>query len=307
MLSEPGVGEPRGRVFSSPLARKLAREAGLPFTDLVGTGPGGRIVRRDVQKKAQAERAARVPAEGAVVVPRKDEEPEKRGRIPAAGFLEVPHHRLRRAVAARLTESQQVPHFTVRGRARVDKLLRLRRELNRTGTERISVTDLLVTAAARAHVAVPDLNVIWQPDVVRQFTGVDLAVAVATERGLVTPVLRGIERMTVSAVAVATADLLARARSGRLRQDELEGGTLTVSNLAGTASRSSLPSSTAAGSHPAVGAARPETVVRKGKPVVATVMAVTLTVDHRPVDGVVAARWMAAYLSLLEHPVRILA
>jgi pyruvate dehydrogenase E2 component (dihydrolipoamide acetyltransferase) len=216
---------------------------------------------------------------------------------------------MRRAIASRLTRSsQEAPHFDVHGTARVDRLLRLRARLNGSGGTKVSVNDLVVTAAARAHVQIPEMNVIWLPDAVRRFDSVDIAVAVATDHGLVTPVLRGAGTMTVSAVAAVTADLVARAREGRLRQDELEGATLSVTNLGvyGTEDFSAIINPPQAAIL-AVGAARSEPVVHKGRLTVGTVMRVTLSVDHRPVDGVLAARWMAAFLALIEDPLRILA
>jgi pyruvate dehydrogenase E2 component (dihydrolipoamide acetyltransferase) len=152
------------------------------------------------------------------------------------------------------------------------------------------------------------MNVIWTADAVRSFSAVDISVAVATDGGLVTPVLRGVDRMTLSAVAAASRDLVSRARSGRLRQDELDGGTMTVTNLGGHGTEEfaaiiNPPQSAIL----AVGAALEAPVVRRGKLRVGTVMRVTLSIDHRPIDGVVAAQWMAAFLALLESPVRILA
>jgi pyruvate dehydrogenase E2 component (dihydrolipoamide acetyltransferase) len=215
---------------------------------------------------------------------------------------------MRRAIAGRLAESnREAPAFAIRGSARVDRLLALRTELNEVAFVKISVTDLVVAAAARAHVAVPEMNVIWMPDAVRRFHDVDISVAVATDKGLVTPVVRGVQRLTVSELAAANADLVSRARDGRLRQDELEGGTLTVTNLGGFGTEDF----TAVINPPqaailAVGAARQEAVVTRGEIGVATVLRVTLSVDHRPVDGVTGARWMAAFLALLEAPLRIL-
>jgi pyruvate dehydrogenase E2 component (dihydrolipoamide acetyltransferase) len=306
LLADLGVGPAArtpnghpGRTFASPLARRLARDAGLPIDDLTGTGPGGRIVRRDVQR-AISERPT--PAPAAVV-------PAPAVPVEAAGYRDVPHSRTRRAIAARLAESSRdVPQFEIRGSARVDRLLRLRARLNEHGPVSVSVNDLVVMAAARAHLTVPEMNVVWMPDAVRSFSSVDIAVAVATDRGLVTPVLRGVDRLSASTVASATADLVARARAGRLREDELTGGTLTVSNLGGhgTEDFSAIINPPHAAIL-AVGAARPEPVVRKGKAAVGTVMRVTLSVDHRPVDGVVAARWMAAFLGLVADPLRILA
>jgi pyruvate dehydrogenase E2 component (dihydrolipoamide acetyltransferase) len=214
---------------------------------------------------------------------------------------------MRRAIARRLTESKQtIPHFSVRATLRVDELLRLRSALADVGT-RVSVTDLLVTAAARAHVAVPRMNAIWTPDSTRVFSSVDIAVAVATDTGLVTPVVRGVERTPVATVAATVADLVARARDGRLRQDELEGGSLTLTNLGmyGTEEFAAIinpPQSAIL----AVGAARPEPVVVDGELAVATVLRVTLSADHRVIDGALAAEWMAAFLASVEEPLRLL-
>jgi pyruvate dehydrogenase E2 component (dihydrolipoamide acetyltransferase) len=216
---------------------------------------------------------------------------------------------MRRAIATRLADShREAPVFTIRGSARVDALLALRRDLNEATDVRISLNDLIVAAAARAHVAVPEMNVIWTSDAVRRFDDVDVAVAVATDAGLVTPVVRGVDKLTVSALARTGADLVGRARAGKLRQDELEGGTLTVTNLGvfGTEDFTAVINPPQAAIL-AVGAAREEAVVTEGELGVATVLRVTLSVDHRPVDGATAARWMAAFLALLESPLRILA
>src|ERR1035437_10069876 len=284
------------RVFSSPLARRLAKKAGLSIADIKGSGPGGRILRRHVKQAALAASSTTSTA--------------------AAGYDEIPHTRVRRAIAARLTQStREAPHFFLRGTARVDKLLKLRARLNEpeagsgndSGRVSVSVNDLVVTAAARAHVKVPAMNVLWAPDAVRSFSGVDIAVAVATDRGLVTPVLRNVGQMTLSAVVAATSDLVGRARSGLLQQEELEGGTLTVTNLGmfGTESFAAIINPPQAAIL-AVGAALEKPVVAKGKLKVGTVMSFTLSIDHRPIDGATAAQWMATFLSLLEQPVRIL-
>jgi pyruvate dehydrogenase E2 component (dihydrolipoamide acetyltransferase) len=286
------------RIFSSPLARRLAKEAGLSIADISGSGPGGRIVRRDVERAASATSGTTYSLAA------------------ATEYVDIPHTRMRRAIAARLTQStRDAPHFFLGGTARVDKLLKLRARLNEPGIGAgddsarvsVSVNDLVVTAAARAHVQVPAMNVLWAPDAVRSFSGVDIAVAVATDRGLVTPVLRNVGQMTLSAVAAATSDLVGRARSGHLQQDELEGGTLTVTNLGmfGTESFAAIINPPQAAIL-AVGAALEKPVVAKGKLKVGTVMSFTLSIDHRPIDGATAAQWMATFLSLLEQPVRIL-
>ncbi|GAA4558881.1 2-oxo acid dehydrogenase subunit E2 [Planotetraspora kaengkrachanensis] len=298
------------RIFSSPLARRMAKEAGLPYEQITGTGPNGRIIRRDVEAAlASRDRAGTVLVAPAPTLSAPALAATATAQAGAGAFTEIPHSRIRRAVASRLTESKQTtPHFYLRGTARVDRLLRLREELNDGAPVRVSLNDLVIKAVAGAHLLVPAMNVVWAPDAVRSFSSVDVSVAIATERGLVTPVLRSVERMTVSSVASAVKDFAERARAGRLRQDELEGGTISVTNLGmyGTEDFAAIINPPQAAIL-AVGAARQEPVVRDGGLEVGTVMRVTLSVDHRPVDGVVAAEWMRAFLSLVENPVRILA
>ena len=316
------------RIFSSPLARRLAKEAGLSIADLAGTGPGGRIVRQDVEKAAyERDVVISEPRLGqpwltptsssATATTAAAAEPISQAGTGASGqpprYQDTPHTRMRRAIAARLTQStRDTPRFSLHGTARVDKLLKLRARLNGFGANSeaisISVNDLVVSAAARAHLLVPGMNVIWTPEAVRSFFSVDIAMAVATEGGLLTPVLRGVDQMTLSAVAAANRDLVDRGRSGHLRQDELEGGTLTITNLGmyGTEDFEAIinpPQSAIL----AVGAALKKPVVAKGRLRVGTVMSFTLSVDHRPIDGATAAQWMAAFISLLQEPVRILA
>jgi pyruvate dehydrogenase E2 component (dihydrolipoamide acetyltransferase) len=288
------------RILSSPLARRLVKEHGLSLEDLTGTGPGGRIVRDDV-RRAVAARDAETTSQPAATPPAP---PTAAGK-----YEDVPHTRMRRAIATRLADSNRdAPHFYVRGTARVDGLLALRAQLNTDDGPKISVNDLVVAAVARTHARLPELNVVWTADAVRRYATVDVGVAVATDRGLVTPVLRGADTLTISAIARANAGFAERARAGALRPDELEGGTVTVSNLGGYGTEEftavlNPPQSTIL----AVGAARKEAVVVDDALAVATVLHVTLTVDHRPIDGALAARWMAAFLALLEQPLRILA
>jgi pyruvate dehydrogenase E2 component (dihydrolipoamide acetyltransferase) len=292
---EPRPSGGHDRVFASPLARRRAKEAGLSIEQINGTGPQGRVVRRDVEAAVASASAA----------PR-DDTVESTSPAP---WTDVPHSKLRRLVAARLTESkQQAPHFYVRGTARVDRLLALRQELNEDAQVRISVNDLVIKAVARAHALTPALNVIWTPDAIRSFSGVDVSVAIATDTGLVTPVLRSVQDMSVSAVARNVQDLVDRAKAGRLQQHELEGGSVTITNLGmfGTEEFAAIINPPQA-SILAVGAARQEPVVVDGAVRPATCLRLTLSVDHRAVDGVSAAEWMRVLIALLEHPARILA
>lgn len=303
------------RIFASPLARRLAREAGLGLEELTGTGPGGRIVRRDVEARIAASPAGTGVGPGGATAAQTGAAPasEPSPLVGAAAFTDTPVSKMRRAVAARLSESKQTaPHFYLRGSARVDRLLALRAELNSTqdaaGDVKVSVNDLVVKAVARAHQLVPEMNVAWLGESIRAFHGADVAVAVATDKGLLTPVLRGVDQLSISAVSAALKDYAARAKAGRLQQSELEGGSISVTNLGmfGTEEFAAIINPPHAAIL-AVGAARHEPVVVDGQLEAATVMHVTLSVDHRPVDGVVAARWMQAFLALLEAPVRILA
>ena len=300
--AETGRAAQASRIFASPLARKLVREAGIALDDLTGSGPDGRIRRRDVE----AALTAGARTSGAPPAPRDDRVTASLGD---AEYIDEPNSRMRSLIAARLTESKQTaPHFYVKGSARVDRLLELRREINDGGTVKVSVNDLIVKAVAAAHTLVPALNVIWTGDAIRHFARVDVAIAVATEAGLVTPVVRGADRLTISELAAATADLASRAKTKRLQQSELEGGSVSVSNLGmfGTEEFSAIlnpPQSSIL----AVGAAKPEVVVVEGRIEVATVLRIILSVDHRPVDGAAAAQWMHVFTDLLEHPARILA
>ncbi len=294
---------PGARVFSSPLARRLAKEAGLSIDEIDGTGPRHRILRRDVEM-AIAGRAATdseaTPAATTAAAPSSSAAPS---------YEDVPHSPIRRATAARLTESKQsAPHFYLRATLRADRLLDLRAELNEGATIPVSLNDLLLKAAAAAHVQVPEMNVVWTPDAVRRFDTVDLAVAVATERGLLTPVVRDVASLSVTALSARVRDLVERARIGRLRQEELEGGAMSVTNLGmfGTEEFAAIINPPHAAIL-AVGAVRQEPVVEDGNLAIGRVLRVTLSVDHRPVDGVVAARWLSALVDLVEHPVRILA
>ncbi|MCR1782438.1 2-oxo acid dehydrogenase subunit E2 [Nocardioides carbamazepini] len=298
--SAPRIAADGRRVFASPLARRLARDAGLRASDLVGTGPGGRVVRRDIELAIAARHSApesSAPAPGPATA-------QEHG-----GITEVPHTRVRRAVASRLTRSKQErPHFYVSGSARVDRLLALRAEVEAATGIKVSLNDLVVRAVGRAHELVPELNVTWTDDAVIQHRRVDVGIAVATERGLMTPVVTDVTGRSLLDLSAATRDLATRAGDGGLRQHELEGGTVAVSNLGmfGVEEFSAIINPPHA-SILAVGAARQEPVVADGALEVGTVMRFVLSVDHRPVDGVAAGRWMQAFLRLVEHPAGMLA
>jgi pyruvate dehydrogenase E2 component (dihydrolipoamide acetyltransferase) len=224
-------------------------------------------------------------------------------------YREEPHSRVRRAIAARLTASKQsIPHFYVKRTARIDALLNLRRQLNEVSAQKISVNDLLLRAVAVTHVAVPEANAIWTEDAVRVFESVDVAVAIASGRGLITPVLRDVQNATPSTIARQTREFVRLAEEGRLAQRDLEGGSIAVTNLGmyGVEEFAAIinpPQSSIL----AVGAGAPAPVVVGGAVEVATVLPLVLSVDHRVIDGALAARWMDVLVTVLQEPLRLLA
>lgn len=298
------------RTFATPLVRQLARSIGLDLATIPGSGPNGRVMRRDIETVLAASSSGTVADVKPTASP-----PERLETAPQtdadAGFTDTPHSRVRSAIAARLTDSKRsAPHFYLRGSCRVDKLLAFRTELNahleKYGAASVSINDLIVKAAACAHTLVPAMNVIWTEHATRRFDAVDIAVAVASPRGLITPVVCDAAGRRITAIAEDVRDLAVRAREGRLAQHEIEGGSLCISNLGmyGTEEFSAIinpPQSAIL----AVGAARSEPVVNDGTLAIATVMRVTLSVDHRPIDGVTAAEWMAAFIDIVENPLQI--
>ncbi|MBV1849953.1 2-oxo acid dehydrogenase subunit E2 [Catellatospora sp. NEAU-YM18] len=313
-LSEPsGAPSPANppvheRTRISPLSRALLSRAGLTCDGIVGTGPGGRIVRRDVEAHIAADIETRRQPETQSAPPGRTPPAEVARPRPAVAFEAVPHTRIRRAVAARLTGSKQsTPHFYLRGTCSIDRLLAVRTEINSVLPRKVSVNDLVIKAAARAHTLVPDMNVIWTEDALHRYATVDIAVAVASTRGLVTPVLRNVDTMSVSQIAQTVADRVEAANRGRLRQDDVEGGAFSVTNLGmhGVEEFAAIinpPQSAIL----AVGMGRPEPHVHDGAVAVATRMRVVLSVDHRAIDGVVAAHWMREFVRHVEAPALLL-
>lgn len=282
-----------GRSFASPIARKLARERGLDLSGVQGTGPGGRIVRRDLDS-APALSSPAVPVAVAVPAPQ--------------GSVEIPHTGMRKAIARRLTESKStVPHFYLTAECKVDALLALREQINSYSPVRVSVNDLVVKAAAMAFVDVPDANVTWTDTALIKHGSVDISVAVSTDGGLVTPVVRNITNKSVSAVSAEIKELVGRAQDKRLKQEELEGGSFSISNLGmyGTLEFAAILNPPQSGIL-AVGAAKEQPVVIDGQLTIAKVMRCTLSADHRAIDGALAAQWLAAFTERIENPVSLL-
>jgi pyruvate dehydrogenase E2 component (dihydrolipoamide acetyltransferase) len=215
---------------------------------------------------------------------------------------------MRKAIARRLTESKStVPHFYLNADCQVDELLALRKKINESSPVKISVNDMVVRAVAAAFMDVPEANVVWTPEAMIKYESVDVSIAVSTDGGLLTPVLRGVEKRSLSNIATTIVDLAERSRAGKLRQEELEGGSFAITNLGmfGTTSFAAIINPPQSGIL-AVGAASQRPIVVDGELTIANVMSVTLSADHRAVDGALAAKWLAAFKVRIENPLTML-
>lgn len=295
-----GQGE---RIFASPLARRLARDANLDLTALSGSGPRGRIIKRDVLQAQNAVRPAAAPAPIAAPVA------APLAAAPVSGnYTEVPHSAMRRTIARRLTESKSsVPHFYLRADCRMDALLALRAQVNAAASRKVSVNDFIIKAVAAALREMPEMNVSWTDEALRQYKDVDISVAVSTDTGLLTPVVKGADRASISDISRSVADLAERARAGKLQPAEYQGGSFTISNLGmfGVDEFAAIINPPQAAIL-AVGAASQRVVVEDGDMAIAQVMTVTLSVDHRAIDGALAARWLGVFKRIVENPLSAL-
>ena len=287
------------RIFATPLARRIAADRGIALDRLTGSGPHGRILRRDVEAAPALSPQAAPASVSATNVP-----------VVAGASELVVNSQMRKSIASRLQDSkQQAPHFYLTIDCQIDELLRARRALNDKAAEgvKISLNDLVIRAAAMALMEVPDANVSWEGEHTRRFQHADIAMAVAIDGGLVTPIIWAAETLGLAALSQTTADLAERARHGQLRAAEYSGGSFTISNLGMFGIREF-----AAVINPpqaailAVGAGEQRPVVVDGALGMATVMTVTLSADHRAVDGAVGARWLQSFKGFIEHPVTML-
>ncbi len=297
-----------GRVFASPLARRLAQDAGIPLDRLTGSGPHGRIIKADVER-AQREGVAPAPETTAAPAPTPQPATSAEPEMYGQAYTEVPNATMRKVIAQRLQESKQtIPHFYLTVDCAVDPLLDLRKQLNgRSDAYKLSVNDFIVRAVALALRQVPAANAIWTEKAIRRLDNVDVAVAVATDQGLITPVVRNADRKGLAELSNEVRDLATRAREQKLAPEEYQGGGFTISNLGmyGIQSFSAIinpPQSCIL----AVGQGEQRPVVRDGALAVATMMTCTLSVDHRSVDGAVGAEFLAAFKGFIEDPLTMM-
>ena len=297
-----------GRIFASPLARRMAQQAGLGLTDVTGSGPNGRIVKRDIESALTSGAPAAVAAEPlAAPATAATSTPMPEGLEPAFDF--APANSMRKVIAQRLTESKQtVPHFYLTVACEIDTLLALRKDLNsRSDDYKISVNDLIIKACGVALRRVPAANASWTGDGIKRYHQADISVAVAIEGGLITPVIRDAGGKGLETISSEMRDMAARARDGKLLPEEYQGGTFSISNLGMFGIKQfDAVINPPQGAIMAVGAGEQRPVVRNGALAVATVRSVTMSVDHRVVDGAIGAELLAAFKTLVEDPMTML-
>ena len=304
------------RVFASPLARRMAEQAGLDLAALKGSGPQGRVIKADVEAAlaggAPAKRAPAAPAPVAAVAA---------APAPAAAAIAgamphhvVPHTTMRKVIARRLTEAkQQIPHFYLTIDCEIDALLKLRADLNAKspdkgeGAFKLSVNDFVIRAAALGLKKVPAANASWADEGVVMYDRVDISVAVAIPGGLITPIIRGAEGKGLQTISTEMKTLAEKARAGKLMPEEYQGGTFSVSNLGMYGIKQfEAVINPPQGCILAVGAGEQRPIVKNGALAIATVMSCTLSCDHRAVDGAVGARFLQAFKRLIDEPSRML-
>jgi pyruvate dehydrogenase E2 component (dihydrolipoamide acetyltransferase) len=320
MAAEPGAPTPApaaaaplpppagkgARVIASPLARRMAQQAGVDLGAIKGTGPQGRIVKADIES---AMTGGVAPA--TVVAPlAAPAGPGARQTAEALGmsYTLEPNSNMRKVIARRLSESKQtVPHFYLTIDCEIDDLLAARKRINEEHGLKISVNDIVIKAAAMALKKVPAANASWDEEGILLYDHADISVAVATPAGLITPIVKAAEAKGLEAISSEMKDLAGRAREGKLKPEEFQGGTFSVSNLGMFGIREfAAIINPPQGCILAVGAGEERAVVKDGELTVATVMSCTLSVDHRVVDGAVGAEFMATFKRLIETPLAML-
>ena len=301
----PAVADKGARVVASPLARRMAQQAGIDLGAVKGTGPNGRIVKADIDGAMSGGIAPMAAAPLAA-----PSGPGARASAEALGmsYTLQPNSNVRKVIARRLSESKQtVPHFYLTVDCEIDDLLAARKRINEEHGLKVSVNDIVIKAAAVALKKVPAANASWDDEGILLYDHADISVAVATPAGLITPIVKAAESKGLEAISAEMKDLAGRAREGKLKPEEFQGGTFSVSNLGMFGIREfAAIINPPQGCILAVGAGEQRAVVKNGELAVATVMSCTLSVDHRVVDGAVGAEFMATFKRLIENPLAML-
>jgi pyruvate dehydrogenase E2 component (dihydrolipoamide acetyltransferase) len=307
----------KDRVFASPLARRMAQQAGLDLTTVTGSGPQGRIVKADVEaamNRPAAPTRAAAPVTVPAGMPAAAPAPKPATVAITAPVNAVPNSSMRKVIARRLSESKAtIPHFYVAMDIELDALLKLRAELNAqapkdgAGAFKLSVNDLIIKACAVALRRHPGVNASWTEDAILQFQDVDISVAVAIPDGLITPIVKKADQKGLATISNEMKDLAARAKSGKLKPEEFQGGGFSISNMGmyGVSHFAAIINPPQAGIL-AVGAGEQRPVVKNGALAIATVMTCQLSVDHRVIDGALAAEFMQTLKGLIENPLSLM-
>lgn len=303
------------RIFASPLAKRLAAQEGIDLSAVKGSGPHGRIVKADIdqakgQPAAKAEQKAATDQTASAPPPATGPDAKKLADAYGMAYEEIPNNNIRKIVATRLLESKQtVPHFYLTIECRIDELLKTRKEINEKagGDYKLSVNDFIIKACANALKTYPAANTAWTDDAILQFKHADISVAVATPNGLMTPIVKEAESKGLRRISEEVKDLAVRARDGKLKPEEFQGGTFTVSNLGmyGIKEFGAIinpPQSCIL----AVGAGEQKPYVDNGEVKIGTFMTCTLSVDHRSVDGAVGAEYLQILKRFIENPIDML-
>ncbi|MCB1841069.1 MAG: pyruvate dehydrogenase complex dihydrolipoamide acetyltransferase [Alphaproteobacteria bacterium] len=293
------------RIFASPLARRLAQDKGINLASVKGSGPHGRIVKADIEKAKAGPHPAAAGAQASQPLPEDAEI-----NIFGMAYRKIPNNNIKKITAKRLSESKQtVPHFYLTMDCKLDDLMAARKAINdqADGAFKLSVNDFLIKAAAMALKAYPPANVSWNEDAVHQYIKADVSVAVATPNGLITPIVRNAEDKGLKQISAEVKDLAKRARDGKLKPEEFQGGSFTVSNLGMYGIREfgaiiNPPQACIL----AIGAGEQRAVVENGKVEIRTMMSCTLSVDHRAVDGATGAEYLQIFKKFVENPVSML-
>ncbi len=306
---KPARGE-RTRIFASPLAKRLAEQAGVDLKTIKGSGPHGRIIKRDLEDVKGQPAAAKAAQPQTAAAPRQVQSLEQMG-IPPGSYDLIPLDGMKKTIARRLTDSfRDVPHFPLSIDLEIDRLLEARTKVNallKGEGVRVSVNDFVIKASALALRRVPDANASYTPEGIAKHHHADVAMAVAIEGGLITPIIRAAETKGLAEIARETKDLAERARTRKLKPEEFQGGTFSVSNLGmfGIKSFASIINEPQ-GAILSVGVGEKRPIVRGDQLAIATVMTVTLTCDHRVVDGAIGARFLSAFKAMIEDPLTML-
>ncbi|MSP76934.1 MAG: pyruvate dehydrogenase complex dihydrolipoamide acetyltransferase [Rhodospirillaceae bacterium] len=303
------AAKPSGdRVFATPLARRIAADKGLDLSKVPGSGPNGRIVKADVEGAKSGAAPAPTPAAAPRAAPAAQPQPV----FAAPGDTRAPHTAIRKVIARRMLESKQlVPHFYLTGEFEIDALLAARQAINAVAEKKkgvkVSVNDMVIKACAKALRDHPECNASWTEDEMIQYGAVDISVAVATDRGLITPIVRNADMKGLAQIASEMKDLAARAKIGKLKLEEFQGGGFTISNLGmfGVTSFAAIINPPQA-MILAVGVGEERVVARKGEMVIRSMMNCTLAVDHRVVDGAMGAQYLQTLRGYIEQPASML-